>query len=258
MNTQKTPLYQFLLTAGLSKNEANIYFALLEMGPSSVTQISKTAKVTRTSAYAILDQLAGKKMVSVLGKEPKKEYAAESPEHLRTIVDMRVEAAKRLQEQANLAIPELKSLHSIAKRPRVRFYEGKEGLQEVYEDTLTSHGPILAYASVEHTEGTLPHYFPKYYKRRAANKIPIRAIFPLSQESLSLSKRDKDELRESLFIPKQEYGFSPEINIYDNKVMIASWKENLGIIMESQEIAMALRKIFELSWLGAQTLAKRI
>ncbi len=34
--------------------------------------------------------------------------------------------------------------------------------------------------------------------------------------------------------------------------MIASWREKLGIIIESAEIADAMKKIFELSWLGAQ------
>lgn len=256
MNKISSPTKTFLRSAGLTENEARVYLTLLEMGQSTVTQIAKSAKVTRTSAYAILDQLAGKKLVSVLGKEPKKEYSAESPENLREIIKGKLEETQKLLNIADQLVPELKSLHNITRRPKVRFYEGKEGLQEVYEDTLTSHGPILAFASVEHTEGTLPKYFPKYYKRRAAKKIPIRAIFPESKESLELSKRDREELRTTVFIPEAEYSFSPEINIYDNKVMIASWKENLGIILESQEIANALKKIFELSWVGAKSLKK--
>ena len=42
------------------------------------------------------------------------------------------------------------------------------------------------------------------------------------------------------------------IFIYDNKVMIASWREKLGIIIESHEIADALKKVYELAWIGAQ------
>lgn len=34
--------------------------------------------------------------------------------------------------------------------------------------------------------------------------------------------------------------------------MIASSKEELGIIIESQEIADALKKLFELAWKGAK------
>ena len=36
--------------------------------------------------------------------------------------------------------------------------------------------------------------------------------------------------------------------------MIASWREKLGIIIESDEVADAMKKIFELAWIGAETL----
>ena len=38
--------------------------------------------------------------------------------------------------------------------------------------------------------------------------------------------------------------------------MIASWREKLGIIIESAEIADAMKKIFELAWIGAKQVEK--
>ena len=55
-------------------------------------------------------------------------------------------------------------------------------------------------------------------------------------------------------MPAKDFAFSPEINIYDNKVMIASWKDKLGVTIESKEIADAMKKIFELAWAEAITL----
>ena len=55
-------------------------------------------------------------------------------------------------------------------------------------------------------------------------------------------------------MPADKYYFSPEINIYDNKVMIASWREQLGIVIESSEIAEAMKKTFELAWTEAKRL----
>lgn len=49
-------------------------------------------------------------------------------------------------------------------------------------------------------------------------------------------------MRETALVPADKFKFSPEINIYDNKVMIASWREKLGIIIESHEIADAIEK----------------
>src|SRR3989344_3084305 len=63
-----------------------------------------------------------------------------------------------------------------------------------------------------------------------------------------------EQKRETAMVPADKYYFSPEINIYDNKVMIASWKEKLGIIIESHEIADAMKKVFELAWAEAKRL----
>ncbi|MDE2079677.1 MAG: hypothetical protein KGI73_04840, partial [Patescibacteria group bacterium] len=139
-------------------------------------------------------------------------------------------------------------------RPQVKFYEGTDGLKSVYEDTLTAHEPIRAYAAIEYMHEALGSYFPTYYKRRASKGISIKAIFPntsLSQERVS---HNKEELRETALVPIEKFGFYPEINIYDNKVMIASWREKLGIIIESAEIADAMKKIFELAWSEAKRL----
>jgi hypothetical protein len=195
-----------------------------------------------------------KKLVSISGKKPKQEYSAESPDFLENLITSELEKKQIELDQARKLIPTLKSIHNIMGRPQIRFYEGTEGLQQVYEDTLTSHEAIRAYASVDDVHTALPGYFPKYYKRRTEKGIPIRAIFTDNPEGRKLAESDKEEIRESVFIPGDIYGFHPEINIYDNKIMIASWREKLGIIIESAEIADAMKKIYELAWAEAKRL----
>ena len=92
------------------------------------------------------------------------------------------------------------------------------------------------------------------FKRRAGKGIAIRAIIPDTEAGLERKSFDKEEMRETALVPKNAFLFSPEINIYDNKVMIASWREKLGIIIESNEIADAMKKIFELAWVEAKRL----
>ena len=138
----------------------------------------------------------------------------------------------------------------------MRFYEGKEGLIEVYEDTLTSHEPIRVYATIEDMHRALPNYFPEYYRRRAAKGIFARGIIPKTPAAIERVKHNKEEARETALIPADKYYFSPEICIYDNKVMIASWREKLGIIIESSEIADEMKNIFELAWAEAKRLEK--
>lgn len=258
MESENLNLRKTLEFIGFSGKEVSVYLALLALGKGTVTEISKKADINRPTGYHVLASLEAEGLVKVSGKEPKQEYVAESPDEIEKMLLRKIENDQKYLHEVKKIIPELKSIHNVLNRPRVFFYEGKEGLEKVYEDTLSSHEEILAYASVEDVHSALPGYFPLYYKRRAKKGIPIRAIFTDNKEGRDLSKYDKEEMRESAFVPEGKYEFHPEINIYDNKVMIASWREKLGIIIESSEIADAMKKIYELAWAEAKRLDKEL
>ena len=258
MENKYTQIKMNLQSFGFSEKEADVYIALLELGKGTVTKISQRAGINRTTGYDILGSLVNKKLASVSGKEPKQEYAAESPISITEYLKRQLAQTEGFIAKAKEIEPELTSIHSVQNRPKIHFYEGKDGLEHVYEDTLTSSEPIRAYATVDDMHKALPNYFPKYYKRRAEKNISIRAIVPETLISRERKVHDKEEKRETAFIPADKYYFSPEINIYDNKVMIASWREKLGIIIESQEIADAMKKIYELAWGEAKRLDSNV
>jgi len=243
-----------LAELGFSEKETKVYVALLELGTGTASEIARSAGILRTTAYNILDVLAGKGLAKLTGKEPKQEYVAEPPEKIIDYLKREIKGYQEKLARASELTPQLKSIHNVAERPRIKFYEGKQGLIDVYEDTLTSSEPIRAYAAVDDMHKALPDYFPEYYKRRAKKGIAIRGIIPRTAMSEERAKYNKAEMRDIAFVPADKYYFSPEINIYDNKVMIASWREKLGIIIESAEIADAMKKIYELAWQGAQKL----
>ncbi len=243
-----------LRSLDFSEKEATVYIAILGLGKGTVSQISRKAGINRTTGYEILDSLISKGVVNLSGKEPKTEYAVEPPEALTEYFMKEANNAKDRIEKVKSFIPQLLMVYATQNRPRIKFYEGIEGLKYVYEDTLTSKESIRAYATVDDMHNTLPNYFPEYYKRRAGKNISIRAIAPKTEMGLERKELDAEEKREIAFIPADKYYFSPEINIYDNKVMIASWKEKLGLIIESTEIADAMKKIYELAWAEAKRL----
>jgi sugar-specific transcriptional regulator TrmB len=249
-------LTQQLEQLGFSDKEAQVYLALLEFGRGTVTQIAQKAGINRTTGYSVLSALVSKGIVTASGKEPKQEYVAESPETITSLLRDRITHMQAQLSQAESLIPKLKSVHSVKDRPQIVFYEGTKGLEQVYEDTLTAKEPIRAYANVSEMHQALPKYFPKYYQRRAGKGIAIRAIIPSNEAGKKRADKDALEKRESALIPPNEYYFAPEICIYDNKTMIASWREKLGIIIESQEIADAMKVAFELAWKEAKRLEK--
>ena len=256
MSKGKDTLRGSLISLGIPEKEAAVYIALLQLGRANVSQIARRANVNRSTAYVLLDSLISQGLARISGKEPKQEYAAESPENLSVLFKSKADAAEEKMRRARALAPELKSIQKLEDRPQVKFYEGLDGLKQVYEDTLTAKEPILAYASVDDMHATLKDYFPRYYERRAKKGIFIWTILPRTELGLERAAHNKEEARETAFVPSETFRFHPEINIYDDKVMIASWREKLGIIIESAEIADAMKKIFKLAWGEAKRLEK--
>ena len=71
---------------GLEPTEAMVYNALVEIGPSTVTEITKRARITRTLGYHVLEKLEWFGLVGRAGGEGKKmKYAIEHPASLLSI-----------------------------------------------------------------------------------------------------------------------------------------------------------------------------
>jgi len=256
MEEQILKTREILKNSGFLDKEIVMYLAILELGRGTVAEISRKAGINRSTGYVILDILAGKNLVSISGKEPKQEYVALSPTNLVEYLNNQAENHKKLADEARDILPELTLLHNVGDRPKISFYEGFAGLEYVYEDSLSSKGDIYSTSTYEEMHEALPKYFSTYYERRAKKKIFIHTFVadtPLARERKA---NDIMEYRDTSLVPQDKFPVPSDIEIYNNKVMIASWKEKLGVIIESKEIATTLRSVFKLALAEAKRLDK--
>lgn len=238
---------------GLTPKQSLVYLAALKLGTTTPIAIAVTARLNRSTTYVILRELAEQGLIMQSERSNKKTFTAVPPERLVSLMEFRAKQYTQMADKARKILPELKSImNNDVKTPKVQIYEGKKGIQSAYEDTLTSSETIKAYASVDDSENTLPGYFPDYYKRRTKKKIHIDAIFPKTQMAIALHKRDQQENRTSLLVPPDMYQFSPEINIYDDKIAFFSWRDQFAMIIASESLAEAQKKIFSLAWAEAK------
>ena len=256
-NLSTGAMIEQLLKFGFTHKEAKVYLALLESGSALARDIAKQAGINRSTTYVILEALVQKGLAGIAEQDGIKKYNPTPPERMVQYLD---DAATKYASLVGLArnlLPELKALYvGVGPKPKVSFYEGEEGLKTAYEDTLTSSETIRAYASIENMHKALPGYFPAYYQRRVGKNIGIRAIFPDTPESRERITHNAEEARNACLIPQAEYAFSPEINVYDNKIVFMSLVEKFALIIESRELADAFKKIFELSWREAQRFSR--
>lgn len=235
-----------------SDKETAVYLALLELGTAKPGELAKKTDLNRTTVYDLLESLMGKGLISKYKKGANMFFNALEPDRLLNYLDREKEEKEKIIERQKKKVkellPELVSLENIyTSKPRVQFFEGEKGMREAYEDTLISKEMILAYANAQTMHEGLPNFFPEYYKRRTEKKIFIRAIIPRNELSIERAGHNQEEMRETRFIPEGML-FSPEINIYHNKMLIASWKEKMAIIIESKELADLEKIKYNLLW----------
>lgn len=241
---------EILTKFGLSEKEAKIYLTCLELGTATVIDVSRKSGITRGSTYDILESMLDKGYVSKIHHDKHMVFSPIDPEILK----------KRYHDSLRnfeLAMPELKGLFHKHSKPKVMYFEGIEGIKRVYEDTLTSTTDILNYANSMEIRKHWPTYDHDYVRIRARKKIFLKGIAPDDDWGRTVKKDDKNFHRETRLLPSKEYKFTNEINIYDNKVAITSFADELvGIIMESEKIADTQRDIFKMAWAYAGIIKK--
>lgn len=250
---------EVLLNFGFTDKEISVYLSLLELEIATASQVADASGINRSTVYVVIESLQKRGLISTQKEEESiTKYTAAPPERLLQLAEEETKKYKNIVGQIHSILPEIKSKYPGNKmRPRVRFYEGKEGLITAYEDTLTATEEIKAFASIENMHKAIPGYFPDYYIRRANKAVPIRSIHPDTEEARERSKNNKKELRTSALVPANKYNFSPEINVYDNKIVFMSLTEKFSLVIESNELAVAFKKVFDLAWEEAKRLDKK-
>ncbi len=227
---------------GLTEKEAKVYLATLETGTSKVSSIAKRSGLNRATAYTILDSLLEQGLVSLIIKNNQKMYTALDP---KLFVNRSKEKIKNLEK----ALPLLKKLSSKTDYPRIEYFEGLDGIKQVYTDTLTAKTELLNYADSKMVREVWPEYDKEYVAKRVRRRIFLRGIAPYDEYGLKVVSENKSKHRDIRLVPRDVFDFSNEINIYDDKVSIVSLKRDLfGIIIQNEDIANTQRSIFRMAW----------
>ena len=241
-----------LLKIGLSDEEARVYIACLEIGGGPVSVIARKAGANRVSCYYTIDNLLQKKLLSQYNKNGVKCFAPEPPEQLLKITEERMNMARSL-------MPELKSLISTsAFKPKIRFYEGRDGVEKVFTESLTAKREILGYTNLKHVTEFFPDFFRNYTHTKLKKGIKTRYLSPTTVETVHvldafLPSTYDANLIEILLVNKNQFLFENEVLIFGNSVGIVSLNtdELLGLIVESPTFARTMKAVFDLAWLGA-------
>jgi len=226
----------------LNEKESAIYLALLELGTAGATTIATKAGVQRTYFYDLSEKLIQMGFIKQTRKGNKRLFYAIDPEKIVEIEEARLKELKKM-------VPELRAIYNTkGQKPRIFYYEGKQGILNILNDTNKYKGETLVFSTPEFLKRDQKSFSNEYIKSRVAFGNSARVIGEISDDFLTVKSRDKEELRETRLLPSDIYHSNVQIGIYANKVYVLDYKNEFGFIIESSEVSNTMKVIFELIW----------
>jgi sugar-specific transcriptional regulator TrmB len=233
---------QILEKIGLDKHESAIYLALLELGPSHISQIAQKTSIHRPLVYKALPSLLEKKLITQSRRAKRTVYLAEPPHRLETLFDdVRVNLLEIL--------PDLEDQYSTSEqKPKVRFLQGKDGTKRVFDDIVRSlkKGDIFyRYSSNADGQEKKDKYVPRDYRKIRDQKKLERQVITNARTA----KQKIAKLERFVKIMPDDFGpFEHNVTeiIYGDKVAFIDYGSETAMIIESKKIAEFQKHIFKM------------
>lgn len=232
---------------GLNGRQAKVYLALLQLGSGTAIDIAKSTRLKHPTVYDVLDVLKARSLVSETYAGGRKLFSAESPDRLRIAEEERRHTLEGL-------LPDLQALYRGGeKRPRVRVYIGPEGMVAVDEELLSSQTKEYFYFGGvrEMVQNSSKEHLSDYYQKRISRGIWSNAIRIRGKEEEMLDYMQSGErhLRRIRYLPKPILENAAGVYLYDGRVaVISALKENYAMIIESGELFLLLKTIWDCMW----------
>ena len=231
---------------GLTRNESRVYLALLQLGSTNADPIIKKTGLHRNIVYDNLYKLIDKGLATFVLKTKRKFFEATSTYQLLKWIEDEKEEALSKEKLAKNILPEIESLRALnQEKQEVSVYKGKKGLITAFEDILTASGTIFILGTGFGMKETMGYYYDQWHKKLKNKRIKARLL---------LSIKTKDPKDKTVYPIKAR--FIPDIYklpvttfIYDNKVLIIIWGEDLAaIVIKSQKVSEAYKEFFNVLW----------
>ncbi|MBU1152049.1 hypothetical protein KJ632_04475 [Patescibacteria group bacterium] len=236
---------------GLDEEEALIYLASLELGPQPASIIARKAGLKRGQTYNKLALLIKRGIIQEYTEKKIRMFSCLPPENLISILEHNQQQIENQKKKLTEIVPLLMKMQTpLVNQPKIKYFQGIEGIKEIYEDTIREQQPIYAFGDFDYIfkdEELNDWIWNNYAKTRSEKGVNYLGIINKSKLSDKAHKaRDihkrKMKMLENIDLPV-------EINIYGDKVSITSaYYDIAGLIIEDGHIADTFRNLHKAMW----------
>jgi sugar-specific transcriptional regulator TrmB len=230
---------------GFSKNEADVYVAMMEIGQTGAGDIIRRTGLHRFVVYEILEQLISKKLVLKVFKKSVAQYVITNPQRI-------VENQKAALALADQLVPEILSKSSA--KSDIIIWDGLEGFRNFSLSYIQQMKPKTTLYCIGSTGdrwymrmGESADRFLKIQKQKKIHWKMISFEDP-SVSSIDINTMEKDKLNEVRMLPKNQAA-PANVIIWEDNVGLQIFTDPISVIeMKSKALADSYMLYFNTMW----------
>lgn len=239
-----------LMDCGLTEHQSILYELLIKSGALRASAIVRRLdnSLSRPMVYAVLDELT---VIGLVEKDTESanvtRFVPAHPSKLQDIAYERRQIADTLAEAASAIIPRIVSDYNLtSSKPGVRFFEGKQGVRAVLQDSLTTKTHILSYTDVEQIETHYKDVSDPYILEREKRGILKKLLLDDTPYVRAFYAGLTEKQSEVRLIQQSEYPHKVAIQIYDDKVSYLTLTpgKEMAVIIQDADISALQRHLF--------------
>ena len=221
-------IQQQLRTLGLHQTEIVIYLFLLKNGLSTPPVVSRETGIARTNCYNILLELKEKGLIEEKIQAKKKAYQANNPASLIELLKRKVADAQKID-------------------PGVKFYQGLEQVQELYEKSLSAKS-ILSVGSRKRWRLLMPDFEERYFQEIQKRQIIFYDL--TDSESKLMTAKIQNTLKSCYTVrqlPPEYEETALEILMWDDLIGFFNLKGSISaMLFKNQPLSDMLQMLFKI------------
>jgi sugar-specific transcriptional regulator TrmB len=238
---------QALKRLGFSDNEIKVLVFLFYAKKSTARNISRETAIAFSSIQYCLSNLLSRELVRVT---PSAEDSFEivSEKELFEWIDKAKEENEQIYDTSKNEIHNFLSIiQKKSWKPMVQYYEGREGIIEIYEDMLKIKGSLYSFIDLEAIDKLLGNYMVDFINKRVEKNIRTYAIMPKNKFNLKHDPKGKEK-REIKWV--KELPLNGEIRIYDDNVAVMTFdgEKPVGFVFSGNIITNLFKTVFQALW----------
>ena len=235
---------ELLMQTGLSEVQAKIYLYLIRHGQSTPTEIATGVDENRTTVYSAAEKLEKMEIISQKDKGKVAAYVPNHPSVLESIAEKRLRVVARQVKNLEGNLPSLINYYNeYQSTPGATTFYGNEGVKMIWDKVIATGAPYYFVRS-RYDEIADKKMLEDFKNARVEAGIEAENI-TVSDFAVLDNKSAKKWLLMRTVLPASEYDSPVEIDIFgDNVAFINFSKNGMSTLIESPEIADAMRQMF--------------